>query len=52
MADRIYVLHRGRVVEHGSHAELVDLNGRYAELYELQASQFRDASETATRPEP
>jgi len=41
MADRIYVLHRGRVVEHGSHAELVELNGRYAELYELQASQFR-----------
>lgn len=43
MADRIYVLHRGRVVEHGSHTELRELNGRYAELYELQASQFRDS---------
>lgn len=40
MADRIYVLHKGRVVEHGSHAELMDLEGRYAELFNLQAAHF------------
>jgi ATP-binding cassette subfamily B protein len=40
-ADRIYVLHDGEVVEEGSHDELVDLGGRYAELFELQAAAYR-----------
>jgi ATP-binding cassette subfamily B protein len=40
-ADRIYVLHEGEVVEQGTHDELVARGGRYAELYELQASSFR-----------
>ena len=40
-ADRIYVLDRGRILERGSHAELMDLGGRYAELFELQASAYR-----------
>jgi ATP-binding cassette subfamily B protein len=40
-ADRIYVLHEGRVVEQGTHADLTALGGRYAELYELQASSYR-----------
>jgi ATP-binding cassette subfamily B protein len=39
-ADRIYVLHGGRVVESGSHEELMDLGGRYAELFTLQASAY------------
>jgi ATP-binding cassette subfamily B protein/ATP-binding cassette subfamily C protein len=39
-ADRIYVLHEGRVIEQGGHAELIALGGRYAELYHLQASQY------------
>ena len=39
-ADRIYVLHEGRVIEQGRHPELMELGGQYAELYNLQASQY------------
>ena len=39
-ADRIYVLHEGRVVEHGSHDQLMELGGLYAELFTLQASAY------------
>jgi ATP-binding cassette, subfamily B, bacterial len=41
MADRILVLENGQVVEAGSHEELVASAGRYAELFELQASGYR-----------
>ncbi|MFI6442212.1 ABC transporter ATP-binding protein [Streptomyces sp. NPDC050759] len=41
MADQIVVLDGGRVVEHGDHATLQAAGGRYAELYELQASSYR-----------
>lgn len=41
MADRILVLENGQVVEAGSHEELVSSGGRYAELFELQASGYR-----------
>lgn len=39
-ADHIYVLDRGKVLEHGSHAQLMDLGGRYAELFALQAATY------------
>jgi ATP-binding cassette subfamily B protein len=41
MADRILVLDRGRIIEEGSHEELVARGGRYAELFELQAAGYR-----------
>lgn len=40
MADHIVVLDRGRVVEQGSHGELVAAGGLYAELYGLQARAY------------
>jgi ATP-binding cassette subfamily B protein len=41
MADLIVVLHRGEIIEHGTHAGLIDRAGRYAHLYGLQASAYR-----------
>ncbi|HEV8019050.1 MAG TPA: ABC transporter ATP-binding protein [Steroidobacteraceae bacterium] len=41
MADQIVVLNRGRIVERGTHAELMSLNGRYAQLFTLQARGYR-----------
>jgi ATP-binding cassette subfamily B protein len=41
MADQIAVLDRGRIVEHGSHDELMALTGRYAHLFTLQARGYR-----------
>ncbi|MEK8145342.1 ABC transporter ATP-binding protein [Streptomyces sp. M10(2022)] len=39
-ADRIIVMHQGRIEEQGTHAELMDLGGRYAEMYALQAEAY------------
>ncbi|PRY31481.1 ABC transporter ATP-binding protein [Pseudosporangium ferrugineum] len=46
-ADRIAVLESGRVVESGTHADLLTLGGRYAELFTLQAARF-----TGSHPSP
>jgi len=41
MADRIVVLHGGKVVEEGSHEQLMDNGGRYAHLFTLQARGYQ-----------
>ena len=42
-ADRIYVLDRGRVVQHGGHDQLMASGGLYSDLYSLQASAYAPA---------
>ncbi|MDG4821741.1 ABC transporter ATP-binding protein [Asanoa sp. WMMD1127] len=39
-ADQIYVLHHGRIVQHGTHDELITAGGLYQELFHLQASGY------------
>jgi ATP-binding cassette, subfamily B, bacterial len=41
MADRIVVLEGGRLVEEGSHSQLMTLGGRYAAMFEMQAASYR-----------
>lgn len=48
-ADRIFVLHRGELAEHGSHDELMAAQGRYAAMFAAQAAQY---APTAVIPRP
>ncbi|MGI8867999.1 MAG: ABC transporter ATP-binding protein [Mycobacteriales bacterium] len=41
-ADRILVMHRGRLVEAGTHGELMAVGGRYARMYSVQARAYAD----------
>ena len=41
MVDKIYYMENGEILECGNHQELMELNGRYAELYNTQAKQYR-----------
>ena len=41
-ADKIYVMEQGRIIESGSHNELMSKNGTYAEMFNLQAEKYVD----------
>lgn len=45
MADKIYLLEQGSVAECGSHAELMAAHGKYAEIFELQAKNYREEAQ-------
>jgi ATP-binding cassette subfamily B protein len=40
MADHVYLLENGAVAEHGTHAELRELRGSYAKMYDMQARNY------------
>ena len=42
--DRILFLQNGRVVEEGTHEELMEAGGRYAEIYEVQSHYYKERS--------
>jgi len=47
MADRIVVLEHGQIAELGSHEELMDLGGKYAQMFRLQASSYAGGEEVS-----
>jgi ABC-type multidrug transport system fused ATPase/permease subunit len=42
MADIVLVLENGKIIEQGSHKELMQMNKEYARLYNLQADRYKD----------
>ncbi len=42
-ADKILMLEHGEIIEHGSHRDLMRLNQKYAELYNMQANRYLEA---------
>ena len=42
MADRIHIVEQGHIVETGTHAELMALDGRYARMYDVQVRSYED----------
>jgi subfamily B ATP-binding cassette protein MsbA len=51
-ADQIVVLDRGRIVELGTHAELLEKSGYYRRLYDLQFNRPTEEQPSDTTPEP
>ncbi|MGM9680152.1 MAG: hypothetical protein ACI3XR_01455, partial [Eubacteriales bacterium] len=45
MADRIYMFAGGSLIEEGSHDQLMASDGKYAEMFRLQAGKYRTAAE-------
>ncbi len=43
MADKIYMMKDGQVVEHGTHEELMELEGSYYDMFMLQAENYQDS---------
>ncbi len=39
-ADRIFMMEKGKIIESGSHEELMNLKGKYAEMFNLQAEKY------------
>lgn len=40
MADRIYMFEKGRIIEAGNHQELMELDGKYAQMFRMQAEKY------------
>ena len=46
--DRVILLEDGRIAEEGTHAELIALEGKYKELYEIQSQWYRENGKVAS----
>ncbi|MFB2772974.1 hypothetical protein ACE1AT_27440 [Pelatocladus sp. BLCC-F211] len=44
-ADLIFYIEAGKIIEEGTHAELMRLDGRYAAMYALQSTMFNQLCE-------
>ncbi|MFD2170034.1 ABC transporter ATP-binding protein [Tumebacillus lipolyticus] len=51
LADEVVVMKNGRIVEQGTHAQLLTLDGEYAKLYNSQAKWYNNPQETAQEQE-
>ena len=47
-ADKIYMLENGRIIEEGTHDELMALNGKYAYMFNLQAEKYQNSGKDQT----
>ncbi len=45
MADRVYMFEKGKIIEEGTHSELLALNAKYADMWHKQADTYADAKE-------
>jgi len=43
MADKIYMFENGKIIETGDHDTLMRNNGKYAEMFNMQAEKYRSA---------
>ena len=47
IADKIYMFDTGRLIEEGSHSELLVRNGKYAEMFRVQSEKYKSSHESA-----
>jgi ABC-type multidrug transport system fused ATPase/permease subunit len=47
-ADKILMMENGKIIEQGSHRELMNLQGKYADLYTMQANRYLESEEVIT----
>ena len=45
LADRVYMMEDGEIIEEGTHAELMEKDGKYAEMFRLQAQNYTSGGE-------
>lgn len=45
MADRVYMFENGKIIEEGTHGELLAMNGKFADMWHKQADSYADAEE-------
>ena len=48
IADKIYFMENGRIIEQGTHDELIRQKGKYADMFNLQAKYYKDDSSECT----